>query len=220
MKAFGNELLNTLYAQGLAEDIIAILVRCCKKMKADALDNTLLPNHEVKITNRLFHSYLENEHVYKLFHFQLQTPENYNPETDLYAGIGDISVTPWNMLSIPRAYFLIECKRIDGSHSLNEKYVKEGIQRFVGSSPKYISYYGRSIMLGYVVSSIDIPENTITIGNLQAKLLVGASADALLLIWHNSEWYVYSSKSTSEGTASLVLDHLFYDFSGAVEATA
>lgn len=43
----------------------------------------------------------------------------------------------------------IECKRIDGTADLNKKYVKEGVARFV--TQKYSSYYGRNVMLGFVV---------------------------------------------------------------------
>ena len=218
MNAFGNKALNALYAKSLTEDIVAILIRCCSKMKLDAAKGRLLPrNSENRITNRLFHDYLEKEHVHQLFHFQLQSPENYNPETDLYRGVGDIRVVPWNMLTVPKACFLIECKRIDGSPPLNREYIKEGVQRFIEESPKYKSYFGRSIMLGYVVSSIDIPENVLEIDKRLAELVDGVSVGNLVLVRHNSDWYVYSSESTSGGGVSIILDHLFFDFSGAIQ---
>lgn len=218
MSAFGNNQLNLLYAQGIAEDIIAILVKCCKKMKADAFSGNLLPNNENKITNRLFNDYLENEHVYKLFHFQLQAPENYNSKTNLYAGIADIRVTLWDMLSLPTIYMLIECKRVDGKAPLNKEYIKEGVQRFIGDLPKYKSHYGRNIILGYVVSSINIPENVVKMEMLQAKLIEGVSISDFELRGYNSDWYIYSSESTSGEGISIILDHLFFNLSDAIIA--
>lgn len=49
----------------------------------------------------------------------------------------------------------MECKRLDGKQPLNQKYVNEGICRFVGDSPQYSSYNHQNIMLGLVVKKID-----------------------------------------------------------------
>ena len=63
------------------------------------------------------------------------------------------------------AYYVIECKRIDGTSDLNKKYVKEGVARFV--TQKYSSYYGRNIMLGFVVKKIDMSANAKLIEGIQ-----------------------------------------------------
>ena len=63
------------------------------------------------------------------------------------------------------AYYITECKRVDGSSDLNKKYVKEGVARFV--TEKYSSYYGRNIMLGFVVKKIDISSNVKLIEEIQ-----------------------------------------------------
>lgn len=60
-------------------------------------------------------------------------------------------------------YYFIECKRLDGvnSHyknSLNNKYINNGLSRFVDE--KYPTYLEANGMLGFVVESIDIRENS------------------------------------------------------------
>lgn len=215
MTAFGDKSINTAYAQGLAEKVLAILIKCCTQMKEDAAKGELLPNNdENKITNRLFHFHLEEEHIHELFYFELQPPENYNPRTGRYDGIGDIRVKQWSMLPNPKAYFIIECKRLDGNSPLNREYIQKGVERFIGDSPKYKSHYGRSIMLGYMVSSIDIPENVIKIDALQAKLVKGAPVGSLALQNNcNSDWYIYSSNYNHIEGKPIILDHLFFDLS-------
>ena len=47
----------------------------------------------------------------------------------------------------------------------NKKYVKEGVARFV--TEKYSSYYGRNIMLGFVVKKIDVSVNAKMIEKIQ-----------------------------------------------------
>lgn len=67
------------------------------------------------------------------------------------------------------AYFIIECKRLDGESALNTAYVKDGIKRFTSTykSSKnrayYSSYYGINGMIGFVVKTIDIDANMLKI---------------------------------------------------------
>ena len=66
-----------------------------------------------------------------------------------------------------KAYFIIECKRLDGNKTLNDKYKNEGINRFI--TKKYSSYYGANGMIGFVVKKIDIDENIKKIGSFLNK---------------------------------------------------
>lgn len=60
-------------------------------------------------------------------------------------------------------YYFIECKRLDGVNShykngLNNKCIDNGLSRFVDE--KYPAYLEANGMLGFVVKSIDIQENS------------------------------------------------------------
>ncbi|MGW9530933.1 hypothetical protein ACWHAM_25070 [Paenibacillus terrae] len=82
-----------------------------------------------------------------------------------------------------KAYHIVECKRIDGTTTLNQKYITEGVKRFFSPAPqpKYSSYYLQNIMFGYVVQVIDIHENADKLDKLQGSLLKEAAASQFML---------------------------------------
>ena len=69
------------------------------------------------------------------------------------------------------AYYVIECKRLDGGKTLNTAYVVDGIKRFTTSykssksNPYYSSYYGVNGMIGFVIKKIDVTNNISEIEN-------------------------------------------------------
>ena len=110
------------------------------------------------------------------------------------------------------AYFIAECKRLDGLSALNKKYVEEGIARFVADDPKYSSYYGTSMMIGFVVSPIDMDDN--------AKVLEGIQNKAKDMTMHGNWQYKDMTKKTkrfeciyTNRKEPVTLLHLFADFS-------
>ncbi|MCC8103089.1 MAG: hypothetical protein LIP11_12830 [Clostridiales bacterium] len=108
----------------------------------------------------------EQRNAYKMsgYIFDVEVQENYTGYGK-YAGRADIRALLKSDFIAEDVYYIVECKRIDGSNILNERYVDEGVSRFV--SGKYTSPYGKNIMLGYVVKDIDVSANTVQIENIQ-----------------------------------------------------
>lgn len=102
------------------------------------------------------------------YKFELEVPENY-AGSGKYIGRVDIRILLKGDFEKDDAYYIVECKRVDGSTDLNKKYIKNGVARFV--TEKYSSYYGRNIMLGFVVKKIDVSANVKLIENIQNKEL-------------------------------------------------
>lgn len=126
-----------------------------------------LPNDENKIRSIMLEEYLKKQKVsYDMsnYRFDLEVPENYAGNRH-YIGRVDIRILLKSDFEKEDAYYIIECKRIDGTSDLNKKYVKEGVARF--TTQKYSSYYGRNIMLGFVVKKIDMSVNAQLIESIQ-----------------------------------------------------
>ena len=105
-----------------------------------------LPNDENKIRSIMLEEYINKQkvpHNMLGYKFELEVPENY-AGNGKYIGRVDIRILLKSDFEKDDAYYIVECKRIDGSADLNKKYVKEGVARFV--TGKYSSYYGRNIM--------------------------------------------------------------------------
>lgn len=124
-------------------------------------------NNERKISSILVREYMQEQRIHygmSRYIFDLEIQENYIGDGK-YAGRVDIRALLKTGFLAEDVYYIVECKRIDGSGDLNQKYVNEGIARFV--SEKYTSRYGKNIMLGYVVRDIDVVANTKQIENIQ-----------------------------------------------------
>jgi len=216
MGGFKNETINIVFDSGIIYIIIDHLTKCSKQMKTDCLsNNNPLKKHEDKITNRLVARYLNVGD--NIFRYESQSPENYDDATDQYVGRIDIKVIPRNPLCEFQEYFIIECKRIDGTKPYNQKYITDGVARFVSHPLKYSSYCNKNIMFGYVIKTIDVPDNTGKIDSLQDSLLKGvASTKFALLQKDDSQYYVYICKYSSPHIGQIELWHLFYDFSDVI----
>ncbi len=126
-----------------------------------------LPNDENKIRSIMLEEYLKKQKVsYDMsnYRFDLEVPENYAGNGH-HIGRVDIRILLKSDFEKEDAYYIIECKRIDGTSDLNKKYVKEGVARF--TTQKYSSYYGRNIMLGFVVKKINMSVNAQLIESIQ-----------------------------------------------------
>ena len=198
--------------------IILHVAVSCEKMKIDCIESKkYLINHEDEISNRLVAQYLDNNSLELIY--ILQKPENFNADSDTFTGRTDISVMSSDILKNRSAYLTIECKRLDGGKTLNKKYVKEGIARFVEHPPKYSSYYGKSIMLGYIVKAInDISEHTKNIDNIQRELLVGIQIGEMQLVSDGmKDFSHYHCTYQANDIEDVKLAHLFYDFSDVMQ---
>ncbi len=112
------------------------------------------------------------------------------------------------------AYYVIECKRIDGTSDLNKKYVKEGVARFV--TQKYSSYYGRNIMLGFVVKKVNMSANAKLIEGIQNADLNQHVHGNLRLV--KSEGVTESYKCMYQiQSGELELRHIFSDYSSVMQ---
>jgi len=132
------------------------------------------------------------------------TGYRFDKEVDEGEGRVDIKIVSINDFENHDAYYIIECKRIDGYSTLNKAYINDGLNRFISSykssnsNPYYSSYYGVNGMIGFVVKTIDIDKNMDKIG------------DFFNQIEHNK---LYDSNHEN-----LKLYHLMMDFSKNINA--
>ncbi len=184
----------------------------------DCLQSGLkLPNDENKISNIIVEEYLQKQRkTYNMqnYYFTREELENYDAETGEYIGRVDIRILLKSGFKKENAYYIAECKRLDGTETLNEKYVREGIARFV--TEKYISYQGANFMLGYIVKSINIPnvvKDIERIQNLDAEKRMHAEFNHLEKDGV-ADRYECMYKTLCSDT--IVLRHLFLDLSDIV----
>ena len=220
MGGFHNQSLNANFAQGLFRHIVTALILSCEMMVQNCCTQHLtLPNHEEKIRNHLLENYLENDDVRDVIglkgipiRFIPETPESYAPRTNTYIGRIDIKVISSNYFGNRQDYYIVECKRLDGTQPLNQKYVDEGICRFTGSTPKYLSAHNRSIMLGFVVKNINWSITIGTIANIHTKKLGNLIVQNLTVLANSNDCYLCEGVYTN----GLSLCHIFYDISPIV----
>lgn len=148
--------------------IINYVLNICEMVVEDYQQKRLkMPNDENKIRSIVLEEYLtKQKKTYGMssYRFEPEALEHYVGEGK-HIGRVDIRILLKSAFEKEEAYYIIECKRIDGSSGLNNLYVKEGVARFV--TQKYSSYYGRNIMLGFVVKKIDVSANAQEIEQIQ-----------------------------------------------------
>lgn len=190
-------------------DLLSVDYRCQRKQ---------MPNHENKIRNILLEEYLDDDNRRTDFgmgdyRFFPETQEHYNGQGN-YIGRADIRVILKTDFEKRNAYYLVECKRLDGSRNLNEEYVEEGVARFI--SRKYSAYYGKGLMLGFVVRQMNISENAHKIEELQNTSAEPNMHGKFEVLDIRTSQEIYSCDyQLQEG--ALELRHIFVDFSGVVE---
>lgn len=140
-----------------------------------------------------------------------------NNENDITIGYHDIEifVPPTSKFSLkPKNRFIIECKKLDGYSTLNDKYITEGMNRFI--SEKYSSPVNICGMIGFVEQSNKKYCNdkiTSIVNDINIKLTKKYkrnSSEYLLPIMADKNVYKsthYKEKSNTE----LNMYHLFLD---------
>lgn len=199
------------------EKIINYIIDICKLVVEDYEKRQLkLPNDENSIRSIMLEEYLKtqkNSYGMSDYRFELEVPENYVGNGQ-HIGRVDIRILLKSDFEKEDAYYIIECKRIDGTPGLNKKYVKEGVARFV--IQKYSSYYGRNIMLGFVVKKIDISANAQLIEEIQNADLDQHMHGGFELIEGDGATKSYKCVYHIQ-SGELELRHIFSDYSSVIE---
>lgn len=225
MNGFKNKKFNNTIVQLMMEDIIVKVLQCSKIMVDDYIKlGKTIENHEEYIRNVLYNDYLNNTKIVReigldKFHFEAEVPENYQCQKPI--GRVDLKVISEVTFTQKDAYFVIECKRIDGNNALNKAYVVDGINRFLsdkGEKPKYSSYYGINCMLGMVVKSIDIDENVEKINLIhEEKTTVRSNASNIHKYNFNQNFIFTYISDYKISDSKLKLYHAFYDYSSIIK---
>jgi len=175
-------------------------------------DNIQLKNDENEIRDILVEHYLN--HPLKRQELRIDNLIfNREPSENMAKGFVDIKIQTMISLNNPKAYYIFECKRLDGSMELNRKYVKEGIMRFV--SEKYSSYYGLNGMLGFEVKKLNTTANIEEINRLTADDYPETNIIKRIEITNVTQEFKYSyiSSHTTVSSRDIRLYHLMLDFS-------
>lgn len=198
------------------EKITNYILDICKLIVEDYEKKQLkLPNDENRIRSIMLEEYLKKQRgFYSMsdYRFELEVPENY-AGNGYHVGRVDIRILLKSDFEKEDAYYIIECKRIDGTSDLNKKYVKEGVARFV--TEKYSSFYGRNIMLGFVVKRIDISANAQIIEEIQNSDMNQNMHGNLELVNSNNLTESYKCLYQIQ-SGELELRHIFSDYSSVM----
>ena len=151
-------LLATTHYEAAFKQLLLNIYSCYELMIADSI--RVPANDENAIRDRLL-EYLENTEIRN--EICIISGYRFDKEVDEGSGRVDIKIININDFEDHEAYYIIECKRLDGTGALNRNYVAQGIDRFTTSY--YSSYYGVNGMIGFVVAYFDIDENMRNIGD-------------------------------------------------------
>lgn len=221
MGGFQNASLNRMYKEEAFNRIIGAIVKGCELMVSDCIkEGRLLDNHEEKIRTYLTENYLDNDEKRDAIglqginiRFEIEVPENYNPVTISHIGRTDIRIVSDDWFRNKHAYYIVECKRLDGGDLLNNLYVKEGVSRFVGDTPKYSSFYNKNIMLGFCVKRHGIKQNVVKIADILTRF-VAEELSRLTICSDMGICTIY--KNTYTKPQDLELRHVFYDMADII----
>ena len=205
---------------GILEDIVNKLVACSNRMVDDYIkDNKCIENNEVVIKGYLHEDYLSNSVITREFGldnylFVLENPENFS--NGRYKGVVDLKVYLLTLAhKDKKAFFNIECKRLDGGNTLNHEYIKNGICRFTGNNPKYTSRYNESAMLAFLVQDISV-EKSIEGINLLLKKEYQQASCTQKEITTSDLTDIYISHHIKNSIEHVVLLHAFIAYSSII----
>lgn len=178
-----------------------------------------VPNKEVKIRDILYNRYLNDNKVRNqiglYFNIVCEPAEYINGECSGYV---DLKIFSRNSLTDTAAYYIIECKRLDGQKlkgktGLNAKYINEGILRFVNVQYPTNKYLNG--MIGFVVERMDINANVENINYLLKKVFISVNTETVLTSLNFIRDFQYQYYSLHKGTDNrkIKLYHLMFDFS-------
>jgi hypothetical protein len=221
MSGFLDTSINERFSIDIFEDLLSKMLNCCERMCCDYKEkDEKLENNERKIQDALYINYLDDDDILEEmgldnFRFNIEVPENYSG--DSFIGRLDFKIYGINSFKKRNEYYSVECKRIDGTGGLNNKYVTEGINRFISIPPKYPLPLKAGAMLGFVVRNVDICSNFDSIHLIQSELLnseCNVSDYSILLSDKMFEnYYQFSSGE------NIKMYHCFWNFSEIIQST-
>ncbi len=179
----------TIY-ENTFKNLLLNIYSCYEYMIADKVK--VPKNDENKIRDTLYEYISETKirnEICNIYGFLL------DKEVDEKTGRVDLKIKDINDFENYKAYYIIECKRLDGKSTLNNHYITNGVDRFL--TGYYSSYYGLNAMLGFIVEKIDIDENL-------NKMSISLNS-------------IESNKLYSSNHSSLKLFHLMMDFSNSLK---
>ena len=196
------------------EDILSKVTICYYKM----IENKeVLINDENKIRDVLLLKYLKDDEIRQevglidLYNFEREVQE------DKSNGRTDIKIITRDTFKTTKAYYTIECKRLDnvnttGTSGLNAEYITNGIERYI--SKKYSSYYRVNGMIGFIVEKMDIHQNTEKINTLlKANKVICTTKKITKSNFINGFEFHYHSEHIDKDNNKFGLYHLMFDFS-------
>lgn len=220
MSGFKDLSFNQLVAEIIFDDLKEKILLCCDMMHKDLTNNNCtIRNNEPEIRDYLLENYLQSNAIRGVvgledFSFQPEVRVRNTNIGNCNHGNVDIKILIQKLSFIDtEAYFIIECKRIDGTTYLNKAYVSEGVCRFVSTDAYYSTYQDRNFMLGFVVNDIDINDNIQKINSIQNindRLTVLQEIERM-----STNRFVYQSRYLLNSNIILLL-HMFYDFSSVI----
>jgi len=196
------------------EDILSKITVCYHKM---IVDYSTIENDENAIRDILLLNYLKNDKIREeiglinLYNFEREVQE------DDSEGRTDIKITTRDTFKKQKAYYTIECKRLDninttGTTGLNAKYVSNGIERFI--SKKYSSYYRVNGMIGFIVGKMDIHQNIEKINTLlKTNKAINTTKKITKINFIKNFEFHYCSEHKDKNIKKLGIYHLMFDFS-------
>lgn len=187
-----------------------IMADCARVYELVVANGKRLKNNENAIRDRLA-EYLEEDNykanctsMVKNFQVDHEVPEGAH-------GRVDFRFQPVNPYEGQKVYYIIECKRLDGSSHLNKEYVEHGMKRFKNHD-KYSSWLGINGMMGFLVKPLDV---AVTCGNINTYLTADEQLQGVNCSTSAGCCEFESSLSTISGMITLL--HLWMDFSSSME---
>lgn len=183
-----------------------ILTDCARVYEVIMSSGVTLNNKENEIRDILTDYFEDDDYkadcttMVKNFQVDHEVPEGLH-------GRVDIRFLPVNPYEGQKAYFIIECKRLDGCSHLNKEYVEHGIKRFK-TTDKYSTPLGVNGMMGFLVKPLDVP---VTCGDINTHLPVD---EQLTAINNNAFPGCYDFESSLNAPSGMItLLHLWVDIS-------
>lgn len=200
------------------QDVLTKVVDCYRLMLSN---NVRVANHENEIRDELLINYLKNNKIRNQLQLTKYLFDREVPE-DTTNGRTDIKVQTINTFTNTSAYYIIECKRLDGKNlkgetGLNAEYIGNGIMRFV--SGQYPTNKYLNGMIGFVVEQMDISANITNINHLLKEKFSESNTETVLtsLSFIKDFQYQYYSLHKCKDNKKIKLYHLMLDFSANVE---
>lgn len=196
-----------------------ILSAILKSHKMMLVDYETIENDENIIRNRLYDDYLNNQKIVERldlqpYFFDIEVPKNTVYKTTAFSDIKVYSAGE-RLKNRQSPYFIIECKRLEntntGKGTLNQKYVDNGIKRFI-EREDYPTYYGLNGMIGFLIKSEEIDKVKDAINKLLPE-----KEQLTQYIFSSENKFTYKSEHIDLKTKNIQIYHMILDFSSLIK---